>query len=47
MKTWIQADQSRWEETVEDGLEKAPKAFIGLFTGDHMGKMLVRLPDEA
>jgi NADPH-dependent curcumin reductase CurA len=47
MKTWIQANQIRWEETVVDGLENAPKAFIGLFTSDNMGKMLVRLHDEA
>lgn len=47
MKTWMQAGQIRWEETVVDGLENAPKAFIGLFTGDNTGKMLVRLHDEA
>lgn len=43
MHTWIQAGQIRWEETIVDGIENAPKAFIGLFTGDNMGKMLVRL----
>ena len=25
------------------GIENAPKAFIGLFHGDNVGKMLVRL----
>jgi NADPH-dependent curcumin reductase CurA len=45
METWIKAGQIRWEETVVDGLENAPKAFIGLFSGDNMGKMLVRLHD--
>lgn len=43
MQTWIQAGQIRWEETIVEGIENAPKAFIGLFTGDNMGKMLVRL----
>ena len=33
--------QSR--ETVHDGLESAPEAFLGLFEGGNMGKMLVRL----
>ncbi len=35
------AIQSR--ETVLDGLDATPKAFLGLFSGANMGKMLVRL----
>jgi NADPH-dependent curcumin reductase CurA len=30
-------------ETVVDGLENMPDAFLGLFTGANTGKMLVRL----
>lgn len=30
-------------ETVHDGIESAPDAFLGLFSGANMGKMLVRL----
>ena len=30
-------------ETVHDGIESAPNAFLGLFSGANMGKMLVRL----
>ena len=33
----------RWTETVVDGLENAPEAFRGLFSGANTGKMLVRL----
>lgn len=32
-----------WEETVVDGLENAPAAFVSLFSGANMGKMVVRL----
>jgi len=31
------------KETVVDGLEKTPDAFLGLFEGANVGKMLVRL----
>jgi len=31
------------QETVIDGLEKTPDAFLGLFKGENTGKMLVRL----
>jgi hypothetical protein len=30
-------------ENVIDGLDYTPKAFIGLFLGDNLGKQLVRL----
>ncbi len=39
----IASKQIRWTETVYDGLENAPAAFIGLFSGANTGKMLVRL----
>jgi NADPH-dependent curcumin reductase CurA len=39
----IASGQVRWTETVVDGLENAPEAFIGLFSGANTGKMLVRL----
>jgi NADPH-dependent curcumin reductase CurA len=28
---------------VVEGIENAPKAFLGLFSGDNLGKMVVRL----
>ena len=33
----------RYRETVVDGIERAPEAFIGLLTGANIGKMLVRV----
>jgi hypothetical protein len=43
MMGWARAGQLRWEETVLDGIERVPEAFLGLFTGANTGKMLVRL----
>ncbi len=33
----------RYRETVVQGLENAPQAFIGLFQGDNIGKMVVQI----
>ncbi len=43
MTGWIAEGKLAWEETVLDGVDKAPDAFIGLFSGGNTGKMLVRL----
>ena len=44
----IAAGKIKWKETIEDGIEKAPQAFLKLFSGANFGKMLVRLgPDPA
>jgi NADPH-dependent curcumin reductase CurA len=40
---WIKAGQFKWSESVEEGLENAPRAFLKLFSGENMGKMLVKL----
>lgn len=46
MAEWIQAGKIKYRETVVDGLKNAPKAFIGLFSGENTGKQLVRLSEE-
>ena len=33
----------RWRETVDEGIEAAPGAFLKLFKGENLGKMLVKL----
>jgi NADPH-dependent curcumin reductase CurA len=47
MGQWIREGKMKWEETVVEGIEKAPEAFLGLFTGANAGKMLVRLGPDA
>ena len=39
----IRSGQLRWKETVDEGIEAAPGAFLKLFTGENLGKMLVKL----
>jgi NADPH-dependent curcumin reductase CurA len=46
MAAWTKAGKMRWRETIVDGIENAPGAFIGLFKGENIGKMLVRLARE-
>src|SRR5579859_2816211 len=44
----IKAGKLKWQETVEHGIENAPKAFLKLFSGENTGKMLVKIgPDPA
>ena len=43
MAGWLQAGKLKREETVHDGLVSMPDAFLGLFSGGNMGKMLVRV----
>ncbi|HXU41562.1 MAG TPA: NADP-dependent oxidoreductase [Burkholderiales bacterium] len=40
---WVAAGRIKYRETVTEGLENAPRAFIGLLKGENFGKQLVRL----
>jgi NADPH-dependent curcumin reductase CurA len=44
---WVRDGRIAYRETIVDGLEHLPAAFAGLFRGDNVGKMLVRVgPDS-
>ncbi|MFE9652158.1 NADP-dependent oxidoreductase [Micromonospora sp. NPDC006431] len=40
---WLRAGKIAYDETVVDGIEHAPAAFLGMLRGENLGKMLVRL----
>ncbi|MBX9747449.1 MAG: NADP-dependent oxidoreductase [Hyphomonadaceae bacterium] len=43
MGEWVRSGKIKWEETIETGIDNAPKAFLNLFSGANTGKMLVKL----
>ncbi|MXR51741.1 zinc-binding dehydrogenase [Halovenus sp. WSH3] len=40
---WVADGTIQYRETVTEGLENAPEAFLGLFEGDNIGKQLVQV----
>lgn len=43
MKDWVLQNKIQFKETVTKGFENMPKAFIGLFHGDNIGKAIVNV----
>jgi NADPH-dependent curcumin reductase CurA len=40
---WVADGRFKSRETVKEGIQNAPAAFLGLFKGENLGKMLVKL----
>lgn len=43
---WVRDGRLRYRETIVEGIENAPAAFVGLLQGENIGKMLVRVGPE-
>jgi len=39
----IRSGQLKWREDVVEGLEAAPRAFIGLLKGENFGKLVIKI----
>jgi NADPH-dependent curcumin reductase CurA len=46
MKGWIKEGRLKYRTTILQGIEQAPTALIGLFTGANTGKMVVQLAKD-
>ena len=43
MSEWLRAGRVRYREELIEGIENAPRAFIGLLAGENFGKLVVRV----
>ena len=43
MSNWLAAGKIKYREDIVDGLENAPQAFLGLFSGQNFGKLVVKV----
>ncbi|WP_132056945.1 NADP-dependent oxidoreductase [Halorussus amylolyticus] len=43
---WVASGEVQYRETVTEGLENAPDAFLGLFEGENIGKQLVKVGER-
>lgn len=42
---WLSAGKLKYTESIVDGFENTPRAFIGLFGGENLGKQIVKVGD--
>ena len=42
---WLTAGKLKYAESVAEGFQNTPQAFIGLFTGENLGKQIVKVAD--
>lgn len=43
MQQWLNEGKIKFKETVKEGFEKLPEIFVGLFTGENVGKMVCKV----
>jgi len=45
MAQWLAEGKLKYAESIVEGFENTPRAFIGLFSGDNLGKQIVKVAD--
>ena len=45
MGAWVESGEVKTKEHITDGLDNAPKAFVGMLNGDNFGKTVVKVSD--
>ncbi len=45
MAEWLKTGKVKYRETIVEGIENAPMAFIGMLKGENIGKQLVKVSD--
>lgn len=43
---WLQEGKLTYHETIQEGFEHIPEAFLGLFKGNNIGKLLVKIAER-
>ena len=46
MGEWVRSGRIKYKEDIVEGIDKAPRAFIGLLRGENFGKLQVKLGPE-
>jgi hypothetical protein len=46
LSAWLHQGKIQYRETIVEGIENAPRAFIGMLQGQNTGKQLVKVSDE-
>ena len=46
MGEWVRSGTLKYKEDIVEGIDKAPRAFIGLLRGENFGKLQVKLGPE-